>query len=49
LLEIFNELLMFSCSSRLKLDNMKLYTMLQDVDIDEVSNFFNISIKNKLK
>ena len=23
--------------------------MLQDVDIDEVSNFFNISIKTKLK
>jgi len=40
---------MFSCSSRLKLDNMKLYAMLQDVDIDEVSNFFNISIKTKLK
>jgi len=28
LLEIFNELLMFSGSFRLKLDNMKLYTML---------------------
>jgi len=28
---------------------MKLYTMLQDVDIDEVSNFFNISFKNKLQ
>jgi len=27
---------------------MKLYTMLQELDIDEVSNFFNISIKNKL-
>jgi len=27
---------------------MKLYTILQDVDIDEVSNFFNISFKNKL-
>jgi len=40
---------MFSGSSRLKLDNMKLYTMLQDVDIDEVSNFFNISFKNKLQ
>jgi len=40
---------MFSDSSRLKLDNMKLYTMLQDVDIDEVSNFFNISFKNKLQ
>jgi len=31
------------------LDNMKLYTMLQEVDIDEVSNFFNISFKNKLQ
>jgi len=40
---------MFSGSSRLKLDNMKLYTMLQDVDIDKVSNFFNISLKNKLQ
>jgi len=40
---------MFSSSSRLKLDNMKLYTMLQDVDIDEVSNLFNISFKNKLQ
>jgi len=40
---------MFSSSSRLKLDIMKLYTMLQDVDIDEVSNFFNISFKNKLQ
>jgi len=49
LLEIFIELLMFSGSSRLKLDNMKLYTMLQDVYIDEVSNFFNISFKNKLQ
>ena len=49
MLEIFNELVMFSGSSRLKLDNMKLYTMLQDVDIDEVSNFFNISLKNKRK
>jgi len=39
LLDIFNELLMFSGSSRLKLANMKLYTMLQDVDIDEVNNF----------
>jgi len=28
---------------------MKLYTMLQDVDIDEVSNLFNISFKNKLQ
>jgi len=28
---------------------MKLYTMLQDVDMDEVSNFFNISFKNKLQ
>jgi len=28
---------------------MKLYTMLQDVDIDEVSNFFNISFKNKIQ
>ena len=33
LLEIFNELLMFKGSSRLKLDNMKLYTILQDVDV----------------
>ena len=40
---------MFSNSSRLKLDNMKLYTMLQNVDIDEVSNFSNISFKNKLQ
>jgi len=40
---------MFSGSSRLKLDNMKLYTMLQDEDIDEVSNLFNISFKNKLQ
>jgi len=24
---------------------MKLYTMLQEVDIDEVSNFFNILFK----
>ena len=39
---------MFFGSSRLKLDNMKLCSMLQDVDIDEVSNFFNISFKNKL-
>jgi len=31
------------------LDNMKLYTMLQEVDIDEVSNFFNIFFKNKLQ
>jgi len=31
------------------LDNMKLYTMLQEVDIDEVSNFFNILFKNKLQ
>jgi len=38
-----------SSSSRLKLDNMKLYTMLQEVNIDEVSNFFNISFKNKLQ
>ena len=45
----FNELLMFFDSSRLKLDNMKLYTKLQDVDIDEVGNFFNISFKNKLQ
>jgi len=30
------------------MDNMKLYTMLQEVDIDEVSNFFNILFKNKL-
>jgi len=28
---------------------MKLYTMLQNVDIDEVSNFSNISFKNKLQ
>ena len=27
---------------------MKLYTMLQEVDIDEVNNFFNILFKNKL-
>jgi len=40
---------MFLGSSRLKLDNMKLYTMLQEVDIDKVSNFFNISIKNKVQ
>jgi len=40
---------MFFGSSRLKLDNMKLCSMLQDVDIDEVSNFFNISFKNKLQ
>jgi len=39
---------MFSGSSRLKLDNMKFYTMLQEVDINEVSNLFNISFKNKL-
>ena len=49
MLEIFNELLMFSGSSRLKFDNMKLYTMLQKMDIDEVSNLFNISFKNKLQ
>jgi len=49
LLEIFNELLMFSSSFRLKLDNMKLYKMLQEVYIDEVSNFFNILFKNKLQ
>jgi len=40
---------MFSDSSRLKFDNMKLYTMLQKMDIDEVSNLFNISFKNKLQ
>ena len=40
---------MFSGSSRLKLDNMKLYKMLQEVYIDEVSNFFNILFKNKLQ
>jgi len=40
---------MSSGSSRLKLDNMTLYTMLQEVNIDEVSNFFNISFKNKLQ
>jgi len=28
---------------------MKLYTMLQEVDMDEVSNFFNILFKNKLQ
>jgi len=28
---------------------MKLYTMLQEVDIDEVSNLFDISFKNKLQ
>jgi len=28
---------------------MKLYTMLQEIDIDEVSNFFNILFKNKLQ
>jgi len=28
---------------------MKLYTMLQKVDMDEVSNFFNILFKNKLQ
>jgi len=28
---------------------MKLYTMLQEVDIDEVNNFFNILFKNKLQ
>ena len=28
---------------------MKLYTMLQEVDIDEISNFFNILFKNKLQ
>jgi len=28
---------------------MKLHTILQEVDIDEVSNFFNISFKNKLQ
>ena len=48
MLEIFNALI-FSGSSRLKFDNMKLYTMLQDEDIDEVSNFFNILFKNKLQ
>jgi len=40
---------MFLGSSKLKLDNMKLYTMLQEVDIDEVSNFFHILFKNKLQ
>jgi len=40
---------MFSGSSKLKLDNMKLYRMLQEVDMDEVSNFFNILFKNKLQ
>jgi len=49
IVRIFNELLMSSGSSRLKLDNMTLYTMLQEVNIDEVSNFFNISFKNKLQ
>jgi len=33
LLENFNELLMFSGSSRLKLDNKKLYTMLMKLVI----------------
>ena len=28
---------------------MKFYTMLQEVDMDEVSNFFNILFKNKLQ
>jgi len=28
---------------------MQLYTMLQEVDIDEISNFFNILFKNKLQ
>jgi len=28
---------------------MKLYTMLQEVYMDEVSNFFNILFKNKLQ
>jgi len=28
---------------------MKLYKMLQEVYIDEVSNFFNILFKNKLQ
>ena len=28
---------------------LKLYTMLQEMDIDEVSNFFNILFKNKLQ
>jgi len=28
---------------------MKLYTMWQDVNIDEVNNLFNISFKNKLQ
>ena len=28
---------------------MKLYIMLQKMDIDEVSNLFNISFKNKLQ
>jgi len=40
---------MFLGSSRLKLDNMKLYKMLQEVYIDEISNFFNILFKNKLQ
>jgi len=49
LVEILNELLMFSSFSRLKLDNMKLYTILQEVGIDKISNFLNISLKNKLQ
>jgi len=28
---------------------MKLYTILQEMDMDEVSNFFNILFKNKLQ
>jgi len=28
---------------------MKLYIMLKEVDINEVSNFFNILFKNKLQ
>jgi len=40
---------MFLGSSKLKLDNMKLYKMLQEVYIDEVNNFFNILFKNKLQ
>jgi len=28
---------------------MKLYTILQEVGIDKISNFLNISLKNKLQ
>ena len=39
--------LCFLGSSRLKMDNMKLCTILQDVDIDAIGNFFNTLLKNK--